>query len=147
MVYDLRAYWLVYPLSLLKTGGQQWRREGKERQMLFELCNPGLCDEVCGSAVCPDWSCNNVWQFHRGSTAQNLLIWFHAPAWGFVLFGVFGSLPPPFMCSCTATSENQKKTGVPPRRPLIKRETKVLDRDDGADKQLPKNKRRQRSRD
>lgn len=41
MVYDLRAYWLVYPPNLLKTGGQRRRGEGKERQMLFELCNPG----------------------------------------------------------------------------------------------------------
>lgn len=63
MVYDLRAYWLVYPPNLLKTEGGR-RVEGKDRQMLFELCNPGLCDEVCGSAVCPDWRANDVWQLH-----------------------------------------------------------------------------------
>lgn len=66
MVYDLRAYWLVYPL-LLKT-----EREEKERQMLFKMYNPRACDEVCSSAVCLSSQSNNVWQLHSGSAAENL---------------------------------------------------------------------------
>lgn len=66
MVYDLRAYWLVYPL-LLKT-----EREEKERQMLFKMYNPRACDEVCSSAVCLSSQSNNLWQLHSGSAAENL---------------------------------------------------------------------------
>lgn len=66
MVYDLRAYWLVYPL-LLKT-----EREEKERQMLFKMYNPWACDEVCGSAVCLSSPSNNLWQLHSASAAHNL---------------------------------------------------------------------------
>lgn len=66
MVYDLRAYWLVYPL-LLKT-----EREEKERQMLFKMSNPPACDEVCSSAVCLRSQSNNGWQLHSASAAPNL---------------------------------------------------------------------------
>lgn len=66
MVYDLRAYWLVYP-RLLKT-----EREEKERQMLFKMYNPPACDEVCSSAVCLRSPSNNAWQLHSASAAQNL---------------------------------------------------------------------------
>lgn len=66
MVYELRAYWLVYP-RLLKT-----EREEKERQMLFKMYNPPACDEVCSSAVCLRSPSNNVWQPHSASAAESL---------------------------------------------------------------------------
>lgn len=67
MVYDLRAYWPVYP-PLLKTA-----REEKERQMLFKMSNPRACDEVCSSAECLSAQSNNVWQLHSGSAAGTFL--------------------------------------------------------------------------
>lgn len=36
MVYDLRAYWLVYPPNLLKTGGR--RADGEERAKKDRCC-------------------------------------------------------------------------------------------------------------
>lgn len=62
MVYDLDAYWLVYPV-LLKTARER-EEEEKERQMLFKKYNPRVCDGVCGSAVSLSSRCNNAWQLH-----------------------------------------------------------------------------------